>query len=173
MDLRFQNISSDTVHDPLPVRLVKVVLWLLIVVNLIYLYYRVFVRRKTSERVSGIGLSVLTLLITLIFFETGFMFFAQTHGVATTRASALWVDKYYKPVNSLGYRDREPNLKTAKKVVLFVGDSFTAGYGNDDVKDRFSDMVASGLDTTKSTSITWAYRGSTPGRKPPDSDSTR
>src|SRR5690606_22359135 len=77
----------------------------------------------------------------------GFMFFAQTHGVATTKASALWVDKFYKPVNSLGYRDREPRPDSLKKVVLFVGDSFTAGYGNNYVRERFSDMVASRLDT--------------------------
>lgn len=147
--LRFQDVSSNPVHDPLPVRLAKVVLWLLIVFNLINLYNTVFVKKKRREWVSGTSLSVLTFLIMLILFEIGFMFFPQTHGVATTRASALWVDKYYKPVNSLGYRDREPDLKTDKRVVLFVGDSFTAGYGNNHVKERFSDIVYSRLDTTK------------------------
>ncbi len=147
LNLRFQTISSGNIHDPLPVRLAKVVIWLLIIFILIRLYYTNVVKTKRSERVSGVSLSVLTSIIVLIFFEIGFMFFPQTHGVATTKASALWVDKYYKPVNSLGYRDREPDLKTNKKVVLFVGDSFTAGYGNDNVKERFSDLVASRLDT--------------------------
>lgn len=147
LHLRFQNISSVHVHDLLPVRLAKGVIWLLLLFILVRLYYTNLVKTKRSEWVSGMGLSVLTIVIVLVFFEIGFMFFPQTHGVATTKASALWVDKYYKPINSLGYRDREPDLKTGKKVVLFVGDSFTAGYGNDYVKERFSDIVASQLDT--------------------------
>lgn len=146
LNLRFQNISS-VVHDPLPVRLAKVMIWLLLIFIFIGLYYTNMVKTKRSERASGVGLSVLTMLIVLILLEVGFMFFPQTHGVATTKASALWVDKYYKPVNSFGYRDKEPDLETQKKVVLFIGDSFTAGYGNNDVRERFSDMVASRLDT--------------------------
>lgn len=145
LNLRF--VSSANLHDPLAVRLAKVVIWLLFLFILVRLYYTNLIKTKRSEWVSGVGLSVLTIVMVLVFFEIGFMFFAQTHGVATTKASALWVDKYYKPVNSLGYRDREPDLKTGKKVVLFAGDSFTAGYGNDHVKERFSDLVASGLDT--------------------------
>lgn len=148
LNVRFQSVLPANLHDPLSVRLAKVAVWILVILILSRLYHTNFVKRKCSERVSGIGLSVLTTIIMLIFFEIGFMFFPQTHGVATTKASALWVDKYYKPVNSLGYRDKEPDLNTQKKVILFVGDSFTAGYGNDDVKDRFSDMFYSRLDTS-------------------------
>lgn len=148
LHLRFQSLPPAHVHDPVMVRFAKVVIWLSIAVIFIRLYYFNFVKRKRGEWVSGIGLSVLTLVISLIFFEIGFMFFSQTHGVATTKASALWVDKYYKPVNSLGYRDKEPDLNTNKKVIFFVGDSFTAGYGNKHVKERFSDIVYSRLDTT-------------------------
>ncbi len=144
-DLRFQTLSSGSIHDPWSVRMAKLVVWILFMGHIIYLYRKFFMRK--SERVSGIALSVVVVALTLILFEIGFMFFPQTHGVAGTKASALWVDKYYKPVNSLGYRDREPDLETRKKVVLFIGDSFTAGYGNKYVHERFSDMVAARLDT--------------------------
>lgn len=147
LNIRFDDISAGNIYDPLPVRIAKVVIWFLVIYNLIFLYYIYAVKRKRSELASGISLSVLTVVIVLIFFEIGFMFFPQTHGIATTRASILWVDKYYKPVNSLGYRDREPDLNTRKKVILFVGDSFTAGYGNKYVKERFSEIVYSRLDT--------------------------
>lgn len=149
LDLRFQTISSGQTIDPLPVRLGKMLLWLAVIRALMWRYYINFVKSKRSELVSGVSISVLTIFIMLVLFEIGFMFFPQTHGVATTKASALWVAKYYKPVNSLGYRDREPDLNTDKRVVLFVGDSFTAGYGNNDVKERFSDIVASRLDKTR------------------------
>jgi len=40
-----------------------------------------------------------------------------------------WNFKFWKPINSLGYRDYEVNLNKKKKLIVFLGDSFTAGQG--------------------------------------------
>ena len=48
--------------------------------------------------------------------------------------------KYWKPINSYGYRDIEHvNLKE-KKLPFVVGDSFVAGHGIKNYKDLFSNV---------------------------------
>jgi hypothetical protein len=71
--------------------------------------------------------------------EALFMFIPRSHCSDYTLASRLWYAKYWKPVNSSGFRDKEPDHKNP--VILFVGDSFTAGSGLKSVEDRFSDIV--------------------------------
>ncbi|MDD2635624.1 MAG: SGNH/GDSL hydrolase family protein [Bacteroidales bacterium] len=41
----------------------------------------------------------------------------------------IWIKRYFKPINSLGYRDTEPKTETGKKNILVIGDSFVAGHG--------------------------------------------
>jgi len=67
------------------------------------------------------------------------MFIPRSHSADFTLAAKLWYAKYCKPVNSLGFRDNEP--ANNNHVILFVGDSFTAGYGLKSVDDRFSNIV--------------------------------
>jgi hypothetical protein len=71
------------------------------------------------------------------------MFIPRSHSADYTLASKLWYAKYWKPINSLGFRDQEPNNNNP--VILFVGDSFTAGHGLKSVDDRFSNIVGSGV----------------------------
>ena len=40
----------------------------------------------------------------------------------------IWNLQYWKPINRLGYRDREP-VESKKKKILIVGDSVMAGGG--------------------------------------------
>jgi hypothetical protein len=149
LNIHFQSVAPVRVNDPFIIRLCKVVIWLSSIILSIHFYRIIFIRKKSSELLTGVGLSILTLFVSFVLIEIAFMFIPKTHGVDTTKASILWVDKFYKPINSLGYRDKEPSVKTDKKVILFVGDSFTAGYGNDYVNERFSDIVYHHLDSTR------------------------
>jgi lysophospholipase L1-like esterase len=71
------------------------------------------------------------------------MFIPRSHSADHTLASKLWYAKYWNPINSLGLRDNEPDNN--KPVILFVGDSFTAGHGLKSVDDRFSNIVGKEL----------------------------
>lgn len=71
------------------------------------------------------------------------MFIPRSHSTDYTLASRLWYAKYWKPINSLGFRDKEPDNNNP--VVLFVGDSFTAGHGLKSVDDRFSNIAGKEL----------------------------
>jgi hypothetical protein len=90
-----------------------------------------------------------SLIWTLIVLEGFFrMFVVYPDGFAYTLASRNWADKYWKPINSFGYRDIEhdPNSLEDKKILFVVGDSFVAGQGIDNPQDRFSDVLAGQLE---------------------------
>lgn len=70
----------------------------------------------------------------------------RSHSSGHTLAAHRWVARHWKPINSLGYRDPEPNeVKGAGPQLVFLGDSFTAGHGIKDPADRFTDQLALGL----------------------------
>jgi len=71
------------------------------------------------------------------------MFIPRSHYIDFSLDSRLWHAKYWKPTNSLGFRDSEPN--NHYPAILFVGDSFTAGEGLKSVDERFSDIVGKEL----------------------------
>ncbi len=73
--------------------------------------------------------------------------FMESHGYVWTHATALWNATYWKPINSLGFRDVDhtPESLVGKKLMLVVGDSFAAGHGVADVADRFSDVLGKRL----------------------------
>jgi len=71
------------------------------------------------------------------------MFIPRSHSADYTLASKLWYAKYWEPINSLGFRDKEPDNNNP--VILFVGDSYTAGHGLKSVNERFSDIVGKEL----------------------------
>jgi hypothetical protein len=80
-----------------------------------------------------------SLFVIFILLEIIFMFIPRSHSADYTLASRLWYAKYWKPINSLGFRDKEPDNNNP--VILFVGDSFTAGHGLKSIDDRFSNIV--------------------------------
>ncbi len=88
------------------------------------------------------------LILVLVFVEVALgMFFAESNGAGTTLASQRWLDKYWHPINSFGYRDHEPVAGdlVGKRVVWVVGDSYAAGWGIANPADRFSDRLAEKL----------------------------
>jgi len=57
--------------------------------------------------------------------------------------SKRWFQKYWKPINSLGYRDWDHSHKdiSDKKLLFVVGDSFAAGHGIKRIEERFSNVL--------------------------------
>lgn len=69
-------------------------------------------------------------------------FYAASDGYGFTLAHKRWMKQHWKK-NAFGYRDREYDKKDFKdkKVIFVVGDSFAAGAGIANVKDRFSNVL--------------------------------
>jgi len=101
--------------------------------------------RRGRGRSLGMGLLVAVdaAMVALLLLEI-FMafFFVQSDGFNLTMSSRKWFDRYWRPVNSLGYRDVEPFPRAGtEKIVAILGDSFAAGHGIDKVEDRFGDRL--------------------------------
>ena len=72
--------------------------------------------------------------------EIIFMFISLSHGSGEAYSGKIWGNKYWNPINKLGFRDEEP--KKGKNTVFFVGDSFTAGWGVKNIEDRFGETMS-------------------------------
>ena len=127
--------------DHVFLRLCKTVVWLLIGMELLRIFYYVVVKGKSKGVLANFLTIVFPLIFFLIFLECVFMFIAQSQEGVLTKASQIWWDRYWKPINSLGYRDAEPAPQPGKKQVIVIGDSFTAGHGLESVSERFSDQL--------------------------------
>lgn len=92
-------------------------------------------RRLVAMAICGAG--------TVLALEVAFSFVARSHNVGYTLASGVWNDRYWGPLNSLGYRDREHERVPGKRLVFALGDSFTAGGGLADRRQRFGDLLES------------------------------
>lgn len=124
---------------------VRLLLLLLILAVGLKLFKTAFIDRRVGKTAANAATVLLSLFALLIALEAVFMFIPRSHSADHTLASKLWYAKYWQPINSLGFRDREPDNRNP--VILFVGDSFTAGHGLKSVNDRFSDIVGRGLNT--------------------------
>ncbi len=82
-----------------------------------------------TKRVAFYIISLLASLLLAIFVvEIGLRLVSFSNGVGTGKASQRWHEENWKPINKLGYRDNEIENNT-KPTIIFLGDSFTAGYG--------------------------------------------
>ncbi len=111
----------------------------LILVESLKLFKIIFIEKKVNKIILNTATVLFSVFILFILLEAVFMFIPRSHSIDYTLASKLWYAKYWNPVNSLGFRDKEPESR--KPVILFVGDSFTAGHGLKSVDDRFSNIV--------------------------------
>ncbi|MBN1994163.1 MAG: SGNH/GDSL hydrolase family protein [Anaerolineae bacterium] len=112
-----------------------------------FLTYRRWWPSETPKRriLENLTLGLLGLFIILMMAEIYFkLFFAQTDGYTFVLAAQNWRQKYWQPINSLGYRDREwtPEDVAGKTRVMVVGDSFVAGTGIKNYEDRFPNQLA-------------------------------
>jgi lysophospholipase L1-like esterase len=130
-------------------RLAKVAFWLLFIIEILRIFYYGVVKSKSKGILANVVTIVTPLLITLVVLEMIFMYIPQSHEGVLSKASQIWWAKYWNPVNSLGYRDREIVKEDGKKKILFIGDSFAAGHGLKNVNERFSDIIAEKLGKDK------------------------
>lgn len=117
----------------------RLLLLFLILTESLILFKIVFIDKSINKIISNAATVLFSIFVLFILLEAIFMFIPRSHSVDYTLASKLWYAKYWKPINSLGFRDNEPNNNNP--VILFVGDSFTAGHGLKSVDDRFSNIV--------------------------------
>lgn len=122
---------------------VRLFLLCLILFESLKLFKTVFIDKDVHKIILNTATVLLSVFILFIVLEAVFMFIPRSHSIDYTLASKLWYAKYWKPINSLGFRDKEPESR--KPVIFFVGDSFTAGHGLKSVDDRFSDIVRKDL----------------------------
>jgi hypothetical protein len=92
-----------------------------------------------------VSLSVSTIIYLFLALEILFYSsFAVSDTFGFTLASRRWEERYWRPINSFGYRDVEHNLTELgnKKVLFVVGDSFVAGHGISQTENRFFEYPA-------------------------------
>jgi hypothetical protein len=121
----------------------RLLLLLLILAASFQLFKTLCIDRQVSPITANTATVFFSLFVIFILLEAVFMFLPRSHSADYTLASKLWYAKYWKPINSLGFRDQEPDNK--HPVILFVGDSFTAGHGLKSVRERFSNIVGEEL----------------------------
>lgn len=101
-------------------------------------------RSAARDLTLNLTLSVLGLFLTFMIAEFYFrVFFAQSDAFVFTLAAQNWRERYWQPLNSLGYRDREwSDAEVAGKLkVMVAGDSIAAGQGINNYQDRFSNKL--------------------------------
>jgi lysophospholipase L1-like esterase len=105
-------------------------------------------RRDPKQRWAPRMLVILSgILATLMAAEIVFTHFLQSDTGGRTLSGKAWAEEYWKPINQLGFRDREYLIESERSLqkVVILGDSFAAGWGIADVKDRFSNLLAEKL----------------------------
>jgi hypothetical protein len=117
----------------------RLFLLILILIESIQLFKFIFIDTKRDKLISNLATVLFSIFALFILLEAIFMFIPRSHSADYTLASSLWNAKYWTPINSLGFRDNEP--ANGKHVILFVGDSFTAGHGLKSIEERYSNIV--------------------------------
>lgn len=137
--------QSDSIY----VRMAKLAFWLLLLIEILRIFYYGVVKSKAKGILANITTIAVPVVVTLIFLEIIFMYIPQSHEGVLSKASQIWWEKYWHPVNKLGFHDREVEEAKGKKQVLVIGDSFAAGHGLKTIDERFSDILESKLGADK------------------------
>ncbi|MCF8258642.1 MAG: SGNH/GDSL hydrolase family protein [Flavobacteriales bacterium] len=133
--------ASENIND---LRILHLGVLTLLLMEGALLLKSVFGSEQAGERMKGTAMSMFSVFAILVVLEAAFMFIPRSHGVGYTLGAQLWFKRYWKPVNSMGYRDPEP-VKGQGRAIFFVGDSFTAGHGLKHIGDRFANVAGAHL----------------------------
>ncbi|GAB4027612.1 SGNH/GDSL hydrolase family protein [Spirosoma koreense] len=144
------GISFDYPHkglfDNVYIRLAKCCLLLLIVIELLRIYYYGVVKNPNPPKLLGnLATLFLPIVLLLVALEMAFMFIAQSQEGGITLASHIWFERHWLPMTPDDYRDSPKTDTVGKKKVLIVGDSFTAGHGLTSASDRYGNVLAEKL----------------------------
>lgn len=121
----------------------RLLLIILLLAESLQLFKIIFINPQVNKIISNIATVLFSFFVIFMLLEAIFMFVPRSHSADYTLASRLWYAKYWKPINSQGFRDKEPDNNNP--VILFVGDSYTAGHGLKSVDERFSNIVGKEL----------------------------
>lgn len=136
--------------DNLALRVAKTVLLLLVLLELLRIfYYGIIKNPKPNKKVANIGTFLLMVVWLFGLLEIVFMYVPQSHEGALSKASQIWFSNYWPPMTTDGYRDKPKTDTTNKTKILVVGDSFTAGHGLKTVEERYSDQLEQQLGKDK------------------------
>lgn len=130
---------------------IRIALMFFVCANLLALFKRIFYDRSIKDSAKSLSFSLITVIILFIMLEMIFMFVPRTHFAGFTRAAGIWHTYYWNPINSYGFRDKEP--VEGDSTILFVGDSFTTGYGIKNINNRFSNIIDQKLNNYNSINI--------------------
>lgn len=137
--------------DNIYVRWAKVCVLLLILIEVVRLYYYGVVKNKAIPKlISNLATLLMPVILLLAVLEIAFMFIAQSQEGGLTLASHIWFERYWPPMTG-DYRDTPKTDTVGKKKVLLVGDSFTAGHGLKLVEERYGNIVANHLGNAYTT----------------------
>jgi len=95
--------------------------------------------RTMAIRFTTVGTSVLLAFLALELVVSHL--FITSDNFSFTLHSKRWFQLYWEPENDLDYRDDEYKDLDKKKLLFVVGDSFVAGHGIKDYRDRFSNVL--------------------------------
>ena len=103
-----------------------------------------FARWKDS-RWANLLLAGCAAALTFWALEWSFYFWiTPSDGFAMTLSGQRWFQRYWPPLNQLGYRDIDHPPSERKKLFV-IGDSFVAGHGINYAGDRFSNLLGERL----------------------------
>jgi hypothetical protein len=119
----------------------KIILWLTVLLTLLHL--PALAARRWAKPLLAALLVVDSLFLGLAAMEAYFTYaYDQSDGFDLTMAGHQWFARHWQPLNSLGYRDQEPQAPAkGEKVLAVLGDSFAAGHGINDPSQRFGDVL--------------------------------
>ncbi|MEM0998904.1 MAG: hypothetical protein AAGN35_17730 [Bacteroidota bacterium] len=144
-------LLSSNVILPGKGRLLRILFVLLVLFVLTNTLYLAVVKKEAGREVHpfyrNLGVALYGLGLIFLLLEIVFMFFLSTHRFNGTLASRAWFIRYWE-LNEEGYRDVpvRPEATVKGKRIFVLGDSFVAGHGVAEAKDRFSDRLQRHLD---------------------------
>jgi hypothetical protein len=118
------------------------VVTVLLVVALL-LFRKVWVHESGFRQLCmKVATSTFALAYFLLLLDVGFFaFFTESVGSVRPLTGRRWFCAHWKPLNALGYRDTDVSRMQGRRRIIVVGDSFAAGHGVDDYRDRFSNQL--------------------------------
>lgn len=140
--LVFQSLDAqEGIHK-------RTVLLIISILLLIYSFLHFF-RLDISNKIKNVLLLIYSTILIFLVFEVVFMYQPISQGTGYAYCNKLWFNKYWQR-NEIGYRDEPYNAAsdTLKNKIVMLGDSYVAGHGTNNVKDRMSNLLEKKLGKT-------------------------
>jgi len=94
--------------------IVRILLLIVLIIELSGLFHEYVIKKHISDWIKNILSTVYVLTFFFLLLEGVFMFIAKSHFAGTALCSKIWFYRYWKPINSFGFRDNtvDPSKKT-------------------------------------------------------------